>query len=123
MKQKVNRITGFMVIAAMIFSVTVFTSGESKGIETAGVLTLIVSNANLTAGTYAYADMGTNHYNAVITGSNRIGFAGMPAGSYRIYICAQTTTGPHNYAVSGFLYNGGDQAARIDLKKGFCNPE
>lgn len=125
---KIYRSVCSVIALAMIFSVLTFVTNESKGSDVnAGKaqssLLLVVSNVSLSSGTYAYADGPGGHYNATITGTNRVGFSGLPAGNYHIVICALTPGGPYNYLANGFYFNGTEQSARINLVSGFCNAE
>lgn len=121
---KIKAIICSLVLITAIFSATVFSVNESKGAEQGIGALLLLTDVSLSAGTYAYADGQTGHYGATILGTNRVLFPNtMPAGSYHIVICAQTPNGAYNYLANGFQYNGGEQSARVTLKRGFCNPE
>jgi len=133
-KMKINSIyrSIYSVLAlSLILSVFTFVSNESKGSEVSAgkaqsSLLLVVSNVSLSPGTYAYADgpgSAGGHYVATVTGTNRVGFTSMPAGNYHIVICGSTPTGAYNYLANGFYFNGTEQTNRINLVKGFCNPE
>ena len=120
MKNAIKKIFSFAAIAAIIFSVTVFSANESNGNGPKGLLT-VLADQSLTSGT-ATADGTGGQYIVSLRGDNRFVFAGMQPGTYLITICSNSSSGPYNYYLAGYQYNGGDVSFGATMKKGLCNP-